>query len=314
MSLTVGACFAGIGGIELGLESTGGFNAVWHSEVDPHARRVLAARFPNSQPQGDIRALVDGLIPPPEVDVLTGGPPCQGVSKANAHGRRGLEDERSGLFHAYARLVGLLQPTWVVMEQVTGLLTSGHPPGADYDTVTRTYREMGYDPAIVAVDSLTYVPQARTRLVFVGHRDHRTASRAVLPLIEDGARHPRESGPRRPRHDAADTESGPRIYRKSRRARNDTDHESWVRADYANTLTLSDVGTARATVIVLDEQDRPRILTPQEWEACHGFPRGWTTPAGSDAHRWALLGNAVSPPVMQRVGVGILTAEEEAGA
>jgi site-specific DNA-cytosine methylase len=308
--LTVGACFAGIGGIELGLESTGGFNTVWHSEVDPHARRVFAARFPNSQPQGDVRALADGLMPPPDVDVLTGGPPCQGLSKANAHGRRGLEDERSGLFHAYARLIAALEPTWVVMEQVTGLLTSGD----DYDTVVSTYREMGYDPAIVAVDSLTYVPQARARLVFVCHRDHRAARRALLPLLEDGATHPRESGTRRPRHDADRATGGPHVYRKGRRARSDTDHETWVRADYANTLTVSDVGPARATVIVLDEQGRPRVLTPQEWEVCHGFPRGWTTPAGSDAHRWALLGNAVSPPVMQRVGVGILAAEEEADA
>lgn len=308
MSLTVGACFAGIGGIELGLESTGGFNTKWHSEVDPHARRVLAARFPNSQPQGDIRALVDGLMLPPDVDVLTGGPPCQGLSKANAYGRRGLEDARSGLFHAYARLVQELQPTWVVMEQVTGLLTSGD----DYATVMSTYEEMGYAPAVVTVDSLTYVPQARHRLVFVCHRDHRASSGAVLPLINDGATHPRESQPRRPRHHAARATGGPRIYRKSRRARTDTDHETWVAADYANTLTVSDVGPARATVIVLDEHDRPRVLTPQEWEACHGFPRGWTTPAGSDAHRWALLGNAVSPPVMARVGQGILEVEARA--
>lgn len=81
------------------------------------------------------------------------------------------------------------------------------------------------------------------------------------------------------------------IYRKSRRPAHSGDGESWVLTDYTN------------------DQGRPRILTPEEWETAHGFPPGWTVAAGSDNARWETLGNAVSPPVAERVGRGIALVE-----
>jgi DNA (cytosine-5)-methyltransferase 1 len=303
MTLTVGSCFAGIGGFDLGLEQAGGFETRWWSEVKPAACRVMAARFPSSEPVGDIVALTEGLFGAPAVDVIVGGPPCQGISAGNAYGRRGLADERSALFYAYAALIDAQQPTWLVMEQVSGLLTSGD----DYAAVINTLRKVGYELEVVIVNTLAYVPQTRERIIIVGHRDAHAAAGALLPLIEDGGRNPGENKP--PRRRAPSTaESSAYVYRKSRRPANDRDAETWVVADYANTLTLFDVGTARATVIVLDELEQPRVLTPEEWEACHGFPRGWTVPAGSDVDRWSALGNAVSPLIIKRVGDGIRAA------
>src|SRR5690606_28250817 len=113
-------------------------------------------------------SLVGGLFPPPPVDVLAGGPPCQGISIANSYGRLGLNDSRSGLFHAYAQVIDLVRPRWVLMEQVTGLLTSGPNPGDDYATVRRTFKELGYAISLAVVNSLTYVPQTRERLCLVG--------------------------------------------------------------------------------------------------------------------------------------------------
>ena len=92
MNLTVGSCFAGIGGIDLGLEASGHFSTAWWSEVEPGACRVMAARFPDAEPLGDILAIVGGLFPPPPVDVIAGGPPCQDVSKGNAWGRMRLRE------------------------------------------------------------------------------------------------------------------------------------------------------------------------------------------------------------------------------
>lgn len=312
-SLSVGSCFAGIGGLDLGLEATGGFHTAWHSEIRPAANRVMAAQFPDSEPLGDIEALVGGFFAPPRVDVLAGGPPCQGISKGNAYGRKGLRDIRSGLFYTYAEVVDLVRPTWVVMEQVTGLLTSGPNPGDDYAAVINTYKELGYVIDLVVANSLAYVPQTRERLIVVGHRDAGAATRALLPLRQDGACHPDEGRPAR-RRPAPPTGSGTRVFRKSRRPASNQDGETWVETDYSNTLTLNDVGTSRATVVVLDKLGRPRVLTPEEWEGCHGFPRGWTVAAGSDAERWETLGNAVSPPIAERLGMGILAAEGEAAA
>lgn len=311
--LKVGSCFSGVGGFDLGLEAAGGFETVWYSDISPAANRVMADRFPRAQPLGDIRTLTAGLFPPPPVDVLAGGPPCQGISKGNAYGRHGLADPRSALFHEYADLVALLQPTWVVMEQVTGLLTSGPAKGDDYRTVTDTYRTLGYETSVLVVNSLAYVPQTRERLVFIGHRDPGAAPRALLPLRKDGARHPDEDRPPRRRPSPA-VEDCAGIYRKGRRPGSNTDAETWVPTDYAPTLTLNDVGVSRATVIVIDAAGRPRVLTPEEWEACHGFPTGWTIAAGTDAARWAALGNAVSPPVAERIGAGIAAVELEAAS
>ena len=87
------------------------------------------------------------------------------------------------------------------------------------------------------------------------------------------------------------------------------DPETWVEAWYCNTLTHNDRGESRATVIVLDKHGRPRVMTPVEWERAHGFPDEWTAFAGSDNHRYRLLGNAVSPPIAERVGAGIIEVE-----
>ena len=305
--MKVGSCFAGIGGIDLGLE-VHGMTTVWHSEIAPGARRVMAHRFPDSAPQGDIRAMVDGLFGPPPADLVAGGPPCQGISIGNSAGRLGLEDSRSGLFHMWADLLGMVRPDWFVMEQVTGLLTSGPSPGDDYRAVMDRLKGLGYVVAIRAVNSLRYVPQTRERLIIVGHRDPRAAERALLPITRDGARHPDQGRPPR-RRTPTRSPGGPGVYRKSRRPAHNGDGESWVLTDYTNTLTLADVGLVRATTLVLDVHGRPRILTPEEWEAAHGFPPGSTVAAGSDNSRWETLGNAVSPPVAERVGRGIALVE-----
>jgi site-specific DNA-cytosine methylase len=308
MTLTMGSCFAGIGGIDLGFEAAG-IQTVWHSEINPAASRVMTERFPDSESLGDIRTVVGGMFPPTAVHVVGGGPPCQDVSIANSFGRAGLGGSRSSLFHVYAELIDLVQPQWVVMEQVTGLLTSGRTPGADYATVLNTFKELGYEIDLRVVNSLAYVPQTRERLIIVGSREPGAATRALLPITEDGAVHPGEGRPTRRRPTGPDA-AGAGIYRKSRRPAHNQDGETWIEADYANTLTLNDVGVSRATVIVVDRAGMPRVLTPEEWEACHGFPAGWSLPAGSDADRWRTLGNAVSPPVAYRIAQGIVAVEQ----
>lgn len=306
MTLTVGSCFAGIGGIDLGLEAAGPFETIWHSEIKPSANRVMAHQFPSSEPLGSITDLTDGLFAPPPVDVLAGGPPCQGVSIGNSYGRLGLDDSRSQLFHTYAELIALVGPRWIIMEQVTGLFTSKD----DYATVVNTLEGLGYAIAQIVVNSLAYVPQTRERLIIVGHRDPDAAARALLPLAQDGGCDPLAGRPTR-RRAATATPAGVGAggYRKSTRPASVNHGETWVTADYANTLTLNDVGVSRATVIVIDELGMPRVMTPEEWEGCHGFPAGWTIAAGSDVDRWQCLGNAVSPPVALRIGAGIAAVE-----
>lgn len=298
---SVGSCFAGIGGIDLGFEATGRFETVWHSEISKPAERVLAHRFPDSVALGDIEEISDA----PHVDVIVGGPPCQGLSIAQSYVRKGLADKRSALFFTYVELVARVQPKFVVMEQVTGLLSSNG--GQDWPAVRAAFEGIGYGFAVVAHNSLAYVPQTRSRLYLVGCRRPDAAARALLPLRADGASDP-DAYSARSWQRAAGAGDGAHVFRKGRRPRDKYDGETWVDASYANTLTLFDVGLSRASVIVVDSEGRPRVLTPVEWERCHGFPDDWTIAAGTDRQRWALLGNATSPPVTERIAEGIADA------
>jgi len=113
--MTIGSLFAGIGGLELGLERAGLGPVVWQVEQDEFCRRVLAKHWPDADRSvTDVReARAENLE---RVDLICGGFPCQNVSSAGA--REGLGGERSGLWFEFARVVRELRPAWVVVENV----------------------------------------------------------------------------------------------------------------------------------------------------------------------------------------------------
>jgi len=123
--LRVLSLFAGIGGFDLGLERTGGFETVAFCEIDPFCRRVLAKHWPHVRQYEDVRELTadrlaaDGIA----VDVICGGFPCQDISAAGRRG--GMGGARSGLWREYARLIGEIRPRYVIVENSAGLLGLG---------------------------------------------------------------------------------------------------------------------------------------------------------------------------------------------
>jgi DNA (cytosine-5)-methyltransferase 1 len=116
--------FSGIGGFSLGLERAG-MRTVAFCEIDPFCRRVLAKHWPDVPIYDDVRNLTavrlraDGIEP----DVICGGFPCQDISSAGH--KVGIGGERSGLWSEYARLVGELRPRYVIVENVSALLSRG---------------------------------------------------------------------------------------------------------------------------------------------------------------------------------------------
>ena len=120
--LTIGSLFAGIGGLELGLERAGVGSTVWQVERDPYARAVLARHWPDVRRHDDVTT-----FPPAEgdwsADVICGGFPCQDLS--NAGRRAGLRGARSGLFFELMRVVRVLRPRFVVLENVAAILGRG---------------------------------------------------------------------------------------------------------------------------------------------------------------------------------------------
>ncbi len=133
--LTLGSLFAGIGGFELGLERTSGFRTEWQVEIDPYCQRVLAKHWPDVRRWGDVRTF------PPEgnwhVDVICGGFPCQDIS--NAGSRAGIKGTKSGEWSEFARIIRLLRPRFVLVENVAAILARG------IGRVLGDLAEFGYD-------------------------------------------------------------------------------------------------------------------------------------------------------------------------
>ncbi len=119
---TIGSLFAGIGGLELGLErAIPGARTIWQVEQDPYARRVLAKHWPEARRYSDVREVGAHNLEP--VDLICGGFPCQDISTAGAGA--GLDGERSGLWFEFARIIGELRPRYVVLENVSAIRIRG---------------------------------------------------------------------------------------------------------------------------------------------------------------------------------------------
>ena len=157
---TIGSLFAGIGGFDIGFEAAG-FTTAWQVEINDNCRAVLADRFPHAQQHIDVRNCLPNLNP---VDVIVGGFPCQDVSSMGK--RQGLSGQRTGLFFDAMRIVATLKPRWLVLENVTGLISSNH--GEDLQTVIQTLTQCGYVGYWRVLDSRYFgVPTKRRRLFLV---------------------------------------------------------------------------------------------------------------------------------------------------
>ena len=134
--------FAGIGGFSLGLERAG-METVAFCEIEDYPRKVLAKHWPGVPIYEDVKELTserlraDGLIGRDGIDVITAGFPCQDISTAGKGA--GIEGERSGLWSEIARLAGELRPRYIILENVSALLSRG------LDKVLGDLAEIGYD-------------------------------------------------------------------------------------------------------------------------------------------------------------------------
>ncbi|MFA5344630.1 MAG: DNA cytosine methyltransferase [Kiritimatiellia bacterium] len=159
--LTVGSLFSGIGGLELGLEMTGGFTTVWHCEIEPYCCEVLANHWPGVPNHGDITKVDWSGVERP--DLICGGFPCQDISVAGK-GAGIAEGTRSGLWFEFRRCIGVLRPRIVVVENVGGLVRRG------LDIVLADLAALGYDAewAIVPASAVG-APHRRERLFIVAY-------------------------------------------------------------------------------------------------------------------------------------------------
>jgi DNA (cytosine-5)-methyltransferase 1 len=157
--------FCGCGGMDLGFAGAG-FAVVRAIDLDPAAAAVHAANFGAPAVLGDVTgtdfaAWRRALGP---VDVVLGGFPCQGFSKA---GPKRADDPRNGLYRAMLGAVRELRPACFVAENVEGLAQNFG--GWYLEQISGDFGRLGYQVAVALIDAIGYgVPQHRRRIFFVG--------------------------------------------------------------------------------------------------------------------------------------------------
>lgn len=174
--LRVASFFAGIGGFDLGLEQAG-MEVVFQCEINTFCQKILKKHWPNVPLHGDIDKVQPSDIPAAEV--WCGGFPCQDLSLANQGKRKGLEGERSGLFHTYANLIGERKPKWVIIENVPGLLNSHQ--GKDFQLLLQKLDELGYGVSWRVFDAKYFgTPQRRRRVYVVASLGDLSSARVLF--------------------------------------------------------------------------------------------------------------------------------------
>jgi DNA (cytosine-5)-methyltransferase 1 len=165
---TVAEFFAGIGLMRLGLERAG-WKTIWANDNDPAKKLIYEHHF--NEDTGEIFILEDiHQLPPesvPQVGLATASFPCTDLSLAGA--RKGLSGSGSSAFWGFidsVKNMGLSKPPLILLENVTGFLTSHG--GNDFQEACIALNQLGYTVDPFIVDASNFVPQSRQRLFVVG--------------------------------------------------------------------------------------------------------------------------------------------------
>ena len=325
--MKIGSLCTGYGGLDMALDG----ETVWVSDIDKHARTLLAHRFPDIPNLGDLTAIDWETVD--SVDVLTAGYPCQPFSYAGK--REGLNDDRH-IWPHIADAVRVLRPRYAVFENVAGHISLG------LATVLADLAALGFDAEWATVRASDVgAPHRRERLFIVATDTERdSCERWGIPGDVAGARgesgcetQQRQRGGNAASHrgaTATDTtgdgrpERGPEPATRQRRQGPtvggaalpaDPDQSGRQRAESARRPvmpTWGDYGPAvhRWEHILGRPAPEPTttgntgraVLNPQFVEWMMGLPAGWVTdvPGISRTGQLHLLGNGVVPQQAQQ--------------
>jgi DNA (cytosine-5)-methyltransferase 1 len=157
--------FTGAGGMDVGF-SRAGFKVVWANEINEDACNTYRLNHEGEIECGDMRDYLDKLNSLKDIDLVFGGPPCQGFSVA---GKMDPNDERSKLIFTFMDVVERVDPKIFVMENVKALAVLEKWEPVRISLFNRA-RELGYEFAQISVLNATEygIPQKRERMFFIG--------------------------------------------------------------------------------------------------------------------------------------------------
>lgn len=153
--------FSGVGGFELAFGAEN--ECIGYSEIEPKIIEIYQKHFPKHKNYGDIKKIKAEELP--DFDLVVGGFPCPDFSIAGK--RKGFDGKSGNLFFEIARIIGVKKPTYLLLENVRGLLN--HEGGRSFQEILRTLHELGYDCEWALFYSVDFgVPQSRPRVYIYG--------------------------------------------------------------------------------------------------------------------------------------------------
>ena len=186
-NMTLVDFFCGAGGLSLGFLQEG-FNVKLANDIEDVCIQTYKYNHPelpsNKLIQGDIKQIVDHIEEyiDQEIDIVVGGPPCQGFSEANR--QRVIDDPRNKLYKYFIQAVEKIVPKFVVMENVKGMLKVADQVVEDYESlkIKKCGKVYSYKVAYQVLNSQNFsVAQSRERLIYIAVRNDVIKEKKVIP-------------------------------------------------------------------------------------------------------------------------------------
>ena len=283
-----------------------GFRPIGFSEIESFPCELLKQKYPNVKNYGDITQYEKWNIG--QFDILVGGTPCQSFSIAGKRG--GTADERGALMYAYLGIVETYRPSWIIWENVPGVLSSNS--GYDFTSFLAGLEECGYGWAYRVLDAQYFgVPQRRRRVFVVGHSDNRTDLAAKVLFEPESLCGDIAAGSETQKETTDAIGKGVNYFCRGGNFKYHKDKKA---------ATLRSSAASDCFDLVLAREKRYiRRLTPLECERLQGFLDNYTQiewrgkPADQcpDSLRYKAIGNSMAVPVMRWIGERIKRIKEE---
>lgn len=332
--------FSGCGGFSTGMELSG-HRCLLGVDFDKDAINTFKLNHKNAEAFcGDIKNLnkpmLDELLKGQTIDMVIGGPPCQGFSTI---GKGEATDNRNSLFKEFVRIVKHTNPKIVIFENVTGILASKNKN--TLAQIFKCFEDLGYEMDARVLSSEEYgVPETRRRTIIIGSKD---CSSPIFPQITHGDRGKlslntvgrafkdlRAEDGKLYNHDVESAQLSKKIdlerlkcIPEGKYIRYKKDEEKYLPKNLRFEVNWEELGEGRFRQAKLQRLDRNlpsptiltsrttyyhpienRYLTPREAAACQSFPNDFIF-TGSTTSQFRQIGNAVPPLMAMAIGEAV---------
>lgn len=332
--------FSGCGGFSTGMELSG-HKCLLGVDFDKDAINTFKLNHKHAEAFcGDIKSLskekMSELLKGQSVDMVIGGPPCQGFSTI---GKGEVGDDRNSLFKEFVRIVKLTNPKIVIFENVTGILASKNKN--TLAQIFKSFEDIGYQMDARVLSSEEYgVPETRRRTIIVGTKNcaapifpqitHGERGRLAISTVGNALSDLRASDGKVYNHDTEAAQISKKIdllrlkcIPEGKYIRYKKDEELYLPKNLRFDVVWEELSEGRFRQAKLQRLDRKlpsptiltsrttyyhpvehRYLTPREAAACQSFPNDFIF-TGSSTSQFRQIGNAVPPLMAMAIGEAV---------